>query len=82
MFESDDITFRGNYVHHNLASGFWSDGSRGLLVEDNLFEDNGLVSIQLELSANGIVRRNAAGGRVAVRLAVDCARHAGLRERF
>ena len=28
MFESDGINFRGNYVHHNIASGFWSDGSR------------------------------------------------------
>jgi hypothetical protein len=58
MFESESITFRNNHVHDNVASGFWSDGSRGLVVEDNLFEDNGLVSIVLELSANSIVRRN------------------------
>ena len=57
--ETANVTFRDNYVHHNIGNGIWYDGDNpGSVVENNLLEDNGLVSIFYEISSAGVIRNN------------------------
>jgi parallel beta-helix repeat protein len=57
--QSSNVTFRGNYVHHNVGQGIWFDGDNpGSVVEQNLLEDNGLISILYEISSQGLIRNN------------------------
>ena len=38
------MTFRNNFVHHNVGDGIWYDGDNtGALVEGNRVEDNGRI---------------------------------------
>ena len=53
------MTFRNNFVHHNIGDGIWYDGSNpGALVEGNRVEDNGREGIFFEASHDGILRNN------------------------
>jgi parallel beta-helix repeat protein len=53
-----NVTFRGNFVHHN-GDGIWYDGDNvGSLIERNVVEDNGREGIFYEVSGQGIIRDN------------------------
>ena len=55
----NNVTWRGNYLHHNLGNGIWFDGDNpGFLVEDNIFEDNPTYSVFIEISESGVIRNN------------------------
>jgi parallel beta-helix repeat protein len=57
--ESANVTFRNNFVHHNMGMGIWYDwDNTGGLVEGNRVEDNSASGIQFEVSSDGIVRNN------------------------
>jgi parallel beta-helix repeat protein len=59
MMESVDVTFRRNFVHHNVGDGIWYDGGNpGALVEGNRVEDNGRNGIFYEVSSGGTIRNN------------------------
>ena len=59
VMESVNVTFRNNFVHHNIGDGIWYDGSNpGALVEGNRVEDNGREGIFFEASHDGILRNN------------------------
>lgn len=52
------ITWRNNFVHHNLGGGIWCDGDCDQsLVEGNTVEDN-IVNIWWEGGRNSIIRNN------------------------
>jgi len=56
---STNITFRNNFVHHNLNNGIWYDGDNpGALIENNTVEDNPGEGIFHEVSHHGIIRNN------------------------
>ena len=41
--ETANVTFRNNFVHHNVGAGIWYDShNTGALIEGNRVEDNGL----------------------------------------
>ena len=53
-----NVTFSGNFVHHN-AEGIWYDGDNtGSLIENNIVEDNAGEGIFYEISGQGIIRNN------------------------
>jgi parallel beta-helix repeat protein len=55
---STDSVFRDNWIHHSV-NGIWYDGENtGILIEDNLVEDNSGVGIVYEISGRAIMRRN------------------------
>jgi parallel beta-helix repeat protein len=57
--ESASVTFRNNYVHHNLGDGIWYDSNNtAALAEDNRVEDNGRNGIFYEISSGAIIRNN------------------------
>ena len=59
VMESVDVTFRNNFVHHNVGDGIWYDGGNpGALIEDNRVEDNARNGIFYEASNGGIIRNN------------------------
>jgi parallel beta-helix repeat protein len=59
MTHTFNVTFSGNWVHHNLDNGIWYDGDNpGLLVENNIVEDNAHIGIFIEISIDGTVRNN------------------------
>ena len=59
VMESVNVTFRNNFVHHNIGDGIWYDGGNpGALIEGNRVEDNGREGIFFEASTNGILRNN------------------------
>ena len=46
MMDSVNVTFRNNFVHHNVGDGIWYNGGNpGALVEGNRVEDNGANGI-------------------------------------
>jgi parallel beta-helix repeat protein len=61
---STNITFRGNFVHHNVENGIWYDGDNvGSVIERNIVEDNRGAGIFYEISGearihNNVVRRS------------------------
>jgi parallel beta-helix repeat protein len=56
--ETANVTFQGNFVHHNF-NGIWFDGDNtGAVIEGNRVEDNGRVGIFYEISGQGIIRNN------------------------
>jgi len=56
---SPNVTFRNNFVHHNLASGIWYDGENvGSLIEGNIVEDHAGTGIIYEVSGQAIIRDN------------------------
>ena len=69
------MTFRNNFVHHNVRDGIWYDFNlnAGALIEDNRVEDNGGNGIIFETSigatiTNNTLRRN---GEDAVLISVS-----------
>ncbi len=60
---TNNITFRNNFVHHNV-NGIWLDGlswashNGTALIEGNTVEDNSETGIFYEVSPNGIIRNN------------------------
>ena len=59
--QSANVTFRNNFVHHNLADGIWYDFNRAAaaLVEGNRVEDNGRTGVTFEISSGIIIRNNS-----------------------
>jgi parallel beta-helix repeat protein len=63
---SANVTFRNNFVHHNIRDGIWYDfNNTAALIEGNRVEDNGRTGISFEVSngatiRNNTLRRNAA----------------------
>ena len=54
-----NVTFRGNFVHHNAADGIWYDADNtGALIEGNTVEDNARVGIFYEISGQAVIRHN------------------------
>ena len=75
MALSANVTFRNNFVHHNLRDGIWYDFNlnAGALIEGNRVEDNGGNGIIFEGSigatiTNNTIRRN---GEDAVLISVS-----------
>ena len=60
VVHSANVTFRNNFVHHNLRDGIWYDTSTtgGALIEGNRVEDNGRIGIAFEASIGAIIRNN------------------------
>ena len=57
---SANVTFRNNFVHHNLRDGIWYDtnSNAGALIEGNRVEDNGRNGIFFEASIGATIRSN------------------------
>ena len=55
-----NVTFRNNFVHHNVGDGIWYDGNNNAaaLVEGNRVEDNGRTGITYEISNGATIRNN------------------------
>jgi parallel beta-helix repeat protein len=59
IVESNNVVFRGNFVHDNLGNGIWYDGDNvGSLIEDNQVDDNTGEGIFYEVSGRGVIRGN------------------------
>ncbi len=59
VVESANVTFRNNFVHHNLGDGIWYDSNNtGALVEGNRVEENGRNGIVYEISNGATIRNN------------------------
>ena len=57
---ANDITFRGNWFHHNEGPAIWYDGdSQNGVIEYNTIEDNIGQGVFYEISAYGTIRNNA-----------------------
>jgi parallel beta-helix repeat protein len=57
---SDNVTFRGNFVHHNNGAGIWFDSdNRYAVIEGNRVEDNGWIGIFYEISDAATINNNA-----------------------
>lgn len=57
--ESNGVTFRGNYSHHNDGPGLWCDENvYNALYENNIVEYNQDAGIFHEISYNAIIRNN------------------------
>ena len=57
---SANVTFRNNFVHHNVRDGIWYDSNpnAGALIEGNRVEDNGRNGIFFEASIGATIRNN------------------------
>ena len=56
---SANVTFRNNFVHHNIRDGIWYDtNNAGALIEGNRVEDNGRNGIFFEASIGATIRNN------------------------
>jgi parallel beta-helix repeat protein len=59
VMESVNVTFRNNFVHHNVGDGIWYDGGNpGALIENNRVEDNQRNGIFYEASSGSVIRDN------------------------
>ena len=53
------MTFRNNFVHHNVGDGIWYDcNTSNALIEGNRVEDNGRDGIFFEASNGATIRNN------------------------
>jgi parallel beta-helix repeat protein len=58
--ESQNVTFRNNFAHHNVGAGIWFDSNNtGTLIEGNRVEDNGWIGVYYEISNGATIRNNA-----------------------
>jgi parallel beta-helix repeat protein len=57
---SANVTFRNNFVHHNIGDGIWYDSNpnAGALIDGNRVEDNGRNGIFFEASIGATIRNN------------------------
>jgi parallel beta-helix repeat protein len=54
-----DLIVRGNFVHHNLGPGLWTDiNNYSTLYENNRVEDNAGCGICHEISYKAVIRNN------------------------
>jgi parallel beta-helix repeat protein len=54
-----NVTFRNNFVHHNVGDGIWYDGGNpGAVIEHNRVEDNQRNGIFYEASSGSVIRDN------------------------
>ena len=59
VMDSVNVTFRNNFVHHNVGDGIWYDGGNpGAIIEHNRVEDNRRNGIFYEASNDGVIRDN------------------------
>ena len=59
MLYTVDVTFRNNYVHHNVSDGIWFDtDNRNTVIEGNRVEDQGRNGIFYEISDTALIRNN------------------------
>jgi parallel beta-helix repeat protein len=59
VMDSVNVTFRNNFVHHNVGDGIWYDGGNpGALIEHNRVEDNQRNGIFYEASSGSVIRNN------------------------
>jgi parallel beta-helix repeat protein len=57
--EAAKVTFRNNFVHHNVGTGIWYDSNNtAALIEGNRVEDNGAMGIFYEISSDATIRAN------------------------
>ncbi len=55
------LVVRGNYAHHNVGPGLWTDiDARNTLYENNRVEDNAGPGIMHEISWAAVIRNNTA----------------------
>jgi parallel beta-helix repeat protein len=71
--QSANVTFRNNFVHHNIGDGIWydSNANAGALIDGNRVEDNGRNGIFFEASigatiSNNTVRRHTSWDAVMI----------------
>jgi parallel beta-helix repeat protein len=58
---TQDLVLRGNYVHHNLGPGLWTDiDNIRTLIESNRVDDNSRFGIYRETSYDAVIRYNTA----------------------
>jgi parallel beta-helix repeat protein len=56
---TDRVTFRNNFVHHNVNDGiFYDSDNTNALIEGNRVEDNGRAGIFYEVSSAAVIRNN------------------------
>ena len=59
VFQSVNLTIRGNNVHHNKGKGIWSDTNYPtMLIEGNTVTDNSGTGIYHEIGYAAIIRNN------------------------
>jgi parallel beta-helix repeat protein len=59
MLATTNVTFRGNFVHHNTNDGiFYDTDNTYATIEGNRVEDNGRNGIFFEVSAQAVIRNN------------------------
>jgi len=59
VMDSKNVTFRSNFVHHNVGDGIWYDGGNpGAVIERNRVDDNRRNGIFYEASTDGVIRDN------------------------
>jgi parallel beta-helix repeat protein len=59
--ETDRLTVRGNFAHHNDGPGLWTDTNNiNTLYENNTIEDNTWMGILHEISYAAVIRNNTA----------------------
>jgi parallel beta-helix repeat protein len=59
VMESVGVTFRNNFVHHNVGDGIWYDGGNtNAVIADNRVEDNGRNGIFYEAGFGGVIQNN------------------------
>ena len=59
VMDSQNVTFRNNFVHHNQGDGIWYDGGNpGALIEGNRVEDNARNGIFYEAGLGSVIRNN------------------------
>jgi len=64
--ETNRLTVRGNYVHHNFGPGLWTDiDTRDTVYEGNWVYDNESNGIQHEISFDAVIRNNVVSGNGA-----------------
>jgi parallel beta-helix repeat protein len=59
---STAVTVRNNHIIDNGNEGFHLSGSSGVIVEDNVFQNNGREQLYLIRADNNTIRRNQATG--------------------
>ncbi|HBP89349.1 MAG: right-handed parallel beta-helix repeat-containing protein [Nitrospira sp.] len=62
LVNTQDVTLRGNYVHHNVGPGLWADVDNvNILYEENRTADNDGPGIFHEKSQRAVIRNNWSG---------------------
>jgi parallel beta-helix repeat protein len=74
---SANVTFRDNFVHHNIGDGIWYDfNDTGALVDGNRVEDNGRTGISFEVSNGATIRNNTLSRNAADAVLISMSQNA------